>query len=255
MHVYYLQNKFIKISEADKQFIQNTKELEFAYKITKVLTTNYENNDEVYYIAILLLAGNVITNYSKNISLINLCRDGLVKMLNSIEQNNYLFFKDKEQLISGIINHLVPAYYRLKFNLKVEYEYINSVKVKYKDFYLITKNNIKYLEEVLHVNFNDDEILLISLYIVSNLLSDIDSIKKIKTVIVSNEGVNICNILKLEIEKTFYNLDIVDILSVAELNLYCKHYDLILSFVDIKKPNFIKIKSILTNNDKKRINE
>lgn len=254
LHTYYLQNNFIEISDEDKQFIQNTKELDFASKIIKVLTPNY-NNDEVYYIAILLLAGNVITNYSKNISLINLCKEGLVKMLNSIEQNHYLFFHNKDQLIDSIINHLVPAYYRVKFNLKVDYEYIHSVKSKYKEFYLITKTNIKHLEKILKVHFNDDEILLISLYVVSNLLTNIDSIKRIKTIIVSTEGLNISHILKLEIEKTFLNLDVVDILYFDEIDSYDKHYDLILSFYDLKKPNYIKIKNILTNSDKKKINE
>lgn len=253
LSIYYQKKIFINISECDKEIIDHTKELEVAKKI--LLNLIGEINCEIYYIAILLLAGNATSNFKKNNILVNSCKEGLVKMINDIEEKNYLFFSDKESLIDDVINHLVPAYYRLKFNLRIGYDYINVVKTKYKDFYLITKNTIYNLEQILKIKFSDDEILLLSLYLVANLLSSIDSIKKIKTIIVTGEGLNICRILKLELENTFFNLDVIKILTLNEFKSYKEHYDLVLSLVPLPNIKYIKIKSTLSNLDKKRINE
>ncbi|BAC44237.1 PRD domain-containing protein [Malacoplasma penetrans] len=264
LFIYYKKKKFLTIDEKDKSILSSLKEFKFSTDLLNEYCKNnkIENNylDENYYLTILLTSGNIIISdnklkYHKKILLgLKNLKDVLYKMLSEIEKNHYIFFFEKDKLVTDLINHLIPAYYRAKFNLNVNVEYLNIVKEKYKKFFNITVKHIGVVENYLKIKFSQEEIALLSLYFVSNILYSSKMMKKIKTIIVTNQGFNIYRVLKLELENIFTNLDIVKIVNIDQFLELDEKFDLILSSTFLKNVEYVKINNILSEKNKKEIN-
>lgn len=253
---YYKKNNFISIDSKDKNVLSKTIEYKYAKTfIKKIMGDFIIPEDETYYITILLTSGNVVNEYNHSIENADLLNEYISKFLHTIESNTYLFFYDKSSLIKDLYNHIVPTYYRIKFNLNTSKEYINLIKDKYSKFYEITKNNIYVLEEFFNINFNDNEISLITLYLVSYIISNGKNNEKIKTIIVTNEGINIYRILKNELEKIFSNIEIINIFDYDSFSKQNEKYDLILSSINLQNCDYVRINNILDDNDKKIIDQ
>lgn len=254
--IYYKKKNFILIDDIDKNVLSKSVEYKHANKLlSKIMFDGNLPSDEIYYLTILLTSGNVVNEYNHFIEDSNELKKCINQFLLTIELNTYLFFVDKSNLIKDIYNHLIPAYYRIKFNLDVSKGYVDLVKKKYKRFFDITKNNIYVIEDFLKIKFNENEIAFITLYLASSIISNSNSIDKIKTIIVTNEGINIYRILKIELEKIFINLDIVKIVDYDVFVNEKEKYDLVLSSIDLDYKDYIKINNILNEHDKKNIDK
>lgn len=261
LKIYYQKNEFISIDDNDKKVLVNVNEYKYSKQLIKILIDSKQYKsycDEEYYLTILLTSGNVIkssyhdSDYFKNLNSI------ILTFLLEIEKNEYLFFFDKDSLMQDLINHLIPVYYRTRFNLKFNIDYIDVVKEKYKKMFNITKKHIHIIENFWNIKFNNDEIALLSLYIVSNVEGTNTYNNKVSAILVTNEGLSVYRILQMELENIFANLEIINILNDDEFLKYEKfnhNYDLILSSIHLTNVDYVKINNILTNKNKKEISE
>lgn len=253
----YEKKNFIKIDDSNKKLLNSIQEFKLSNNIFNLIFNNPDdkNYDERYYLTILLSSGNIFSE-EKSFLRSNDLMLVISTMISNIESSNYIFFCDKDVLISDLINHLIPTYYRIKFSLNIKINYADVIKQKYSFFFEIVKKNIYLIEEFLKVKFSDDEIALVTLYFASNLLTNKNKNNKVKTIVVSNEGLNFHRILKVELENIFLNIDIVKIINLNELKNISKDYDLILSTVTLNTDKeYVKIHSILSEKNKLEIDQ
>lgn len=253
--LYYKKKNFITLKKEDKNNIKNIDEFNIAKSILKESKVNeLYCDDELYYLSILLTCGNLTEAHNHLIANSMIFKKQINDFLTSIEETTYLFFNDKQNLTNDLYNHLIPSYYRIKFDLEIPCEYSNIIKEKYKNYFEITKNNIYVLENYWNIKFSDDEISFITLYLTSYIVSSKKLLEKNKILVVTNSGKSFSRMLKMELEKSFHNIE-VDCVEQHELFDIYKEYDLVLSTIKLFKISYIKINNILTDDDKDKINK
>lgn len=258
LKIYYQKKSFLKMSKKDKTIINKFEYFNNAIDLYEyVLGDNLSENseDEKYYITILLSFGNLQGDFklvSKNLFYEIDLNDPINKMLLNIERTTFLFFYDRSELVKNIEAHLVYSYYRIKY-LPVNFSYVNAIKEKYKIVYEITEKNISYIENALKLKFLEDEIALITLYLVNNLYADSENLNKVRVAILHDGKINV---LKNEIENNFLNVNVVLECNIKDFKKNDESFDLILTstgFNESTTKKVFKIDKILTEENKREI--
>ena len=252
--------KSIYIPAIEIDNLKNTIEYNIAEKIIVHIEKKYAivvPCEEINYIALHILGAKVIKN-SDSMNVLNWKQNGLsvvVKiMTDEIEEiYNTSFGNKKDKIMEGLVIHLRPSIYRIKYNLKLMNPLLEEIKDKYKELFLNTKYVVRHLETYIHSSIEDHEISYISLHFGAALENSKAAKKeKVKVVIVCGTGIGTAKMLASQIEKEFY-VEIVDTISSrAAANMNMDKLDFIISTVDI--PNiaieqYIKINPLLMEKD------
>jgi len=250
----------ISIPAVDIENLNNTIE----YNIAEKMVVNIENkykilvpSEEINYIALHILGAKVIKN-SDSINVMKWKQNGLstvVKiMTEEIEEiYNTSFGDKKDSIMEGLVIHLRPSIYRIKYKLKLMNPLLEEIKQKYKELFLNTKYVVRHLETYIHSSIEDHEISYIALHFGAALENSKTSSKeKAKIVIVCGTGIGTAKMLASQIEKEFY-VEIVDTIpSRSAANMNMEKIDFIISTVDIPslaKEQYIKINPLLMEKD------
>ncbi|MEG2922558.1 MAG: PTS sugar transporter subunit IIA [Malacoplasma sp.] len=240
---YYSKNKLLDLP---KDFDNLSDDFFFFKKIIAKLTKefNINNEHEKKYINALLISGNHYKKFFKNND--NIFYTASKKYFNQIEIESFVFFSDKEKLIDDFVSHLFITYFRLKYFLYENYNYMDLVKTKYKKYFDVSKYNIYILEKELGITFDSFNIVLASLYSVSNLVFKYGG-KKIDTLLVISNNDIYCEIFKKDLEENFNEINIIHVFRYSkDLDLSAYNNCLIISTVNLDAlnlKNYLLIKS------------
>lgn len=258
LKIYYQKKSFLKMPTKDKMIIDKFKHFNDVNDLYSYIlgdNNSETSDDEKYYMLILLTSGNFQSDLelvSKNLFYEIDLSDSISKMLLNIEKTTFLFFYDRSELVKNIEAHLVYSYYRIKY-LPVNFSYINAIKEKYQIVYEITEKNISYIENALKLKFLEDEIALVTLYLVNNLYADSENLNKVRVVILHDGKINV---LKNEIENNFLNVNVVLECNIKDFKKIDESFDLILAstnFNEFTTKKVFKIDKILTEENKREI--
>ncbi|MFD3155380.1 BglG family transcription antiterminator [Haloimpatiens sp. FM7330] len=250
--------KKIYLPEVDIESIYHTKEFSIAKKIVVKIEKHYKINvpaEEIGYITLRFLGAKFTKDYQVlNQNDLFILREIAEKMTNEMELiYNFKFGKNKNQLIDGLLIHLRPAVYRIKFNLNLENPMFDDIVQKYKQLFLNTKYAARHLSEYIGKNINDQEISYIALHFEA-AIENIQSHKNLvpRVIIVCSTGIGTAKMLAVQIKKAF-NIEIVNTVSTrAILKIDSNCYDYIISTIDIPEfpiEKYIKINALLTKYD------
>jgi mannitol operon transcriptional antiterminator len=252
--------KNLYIPDINIENLSATREYNIAEKMVVHIEKKYKISvpvKEISYIALHILGAKVIKN-SDSINLSNWSGNGLSTiakiMTEEIEEiYNTSFGNKKEMIIEGLIIHLRPSVYRIKYNLKLMNPLLEEIKQNYKELFLNTKYVVRHLETYIESSIDDHEVSYISLHFGAALEnSKKRRNEKPKIVLVCGTGIGTAKMLASQIEKEFY-VEIVDTISsrVAS-NMKMESLDFIISTVDIpnlSKEQYIKISPLLMEKD------
>lgn len=250
--------KDIYLPEVDVENIICTKE----YDISKAMVCKIENHfkvkvplQEIGYIALRFLGAKVLKD-SRLVSEKELNElYGVAKaMTEEMEKIYGVSFEDnKEKVIEGLILHLRPAIYRIKFNLNLTNPMYEEIVKTYKNLFVNTKYASRYFEAYVGSKINDHEISYIALHF-GAALENINNHKRNNTrvMLVCGTGIGTAKMLETQIKK-FFNVDIVNTVSSrAVRDISPKEYDYIISTIDIgdlPQEGCIKVNAILLKKD------
>lgn len=210
--------------------------------------------EEVSYITLHLLGARVLkTNdiYKDECNsddLYNICK----LMSEEIEKiYNVNFGVKRNKVIEGLVLHLRPSIYRIKFNLNLINPLYDEIRLNYNELFLNTKLVSIYLENYIGKKIDDHEISYIALHF-GAAIRNVKENKITKIVLVCGTGVGTAKMIASQVEDKF-NVEIVDTVASRMVNkLNTMEYDLIISSIDIpemKKDTYIKISPIMTKKD------
>ncbi|MGV8981861.1 BglG family transcription antiterminator [Clostridium sp.] len=253
-------NQIIYIPEVNIENLNATVEYNIAEKMVAYIEEKYKilvPCEETSYIALHILGAKVIKN-SDSMNVMKWKENGLsavVKiMTEEIEETyNTSFGEKKDKIMEGLVIHLRPSIYRIKYNLKLMNPLLEEIKQKYKELFLNTKCVVRHLETYINSSIDDHEISYIALHFGAALENSKSSRKeKAKIVIVCGTGIGTAKMLASQIEKEF-DVEIVDTISSrAAANMNMEKLDFIISTVDIPsfaKEQYIKINPLLMKKD------
>lgn len=219
---------------------ETTKEFAAASYIASRLETEFQIEipyDEIGYITIHLLGSNVYVSNSSSsedwTTLQILTGKILSKVSESLQQESLI--QDK-QLFSGLLEHLRPAIYRLKNDLKLKNPVLEEIKNSYSHLFQIVQSSMVPVEHYVGKVFDDEEIGYFTLHFGAALekLKAKDEAEK-KILVVCSTGLGTARLLSSRLQQLFH-VNIVDIIAYRQISqvLKCQQVDLIITTLPVK---------------------
>lgn len=235
---------------------ENKDEYRVAFEIVGRIEEKYSikvPDEEIKYIVLHLLGAKVIKDDSKIIEedyrgLYNVAKT----MTDEIESIYKVDFKDrKEKIIEGLLIHLRPTIYRIKYDLKLVNPLYDQIRINYRELFINTKFVVRHLEKYIGQKVDEQEISYISLHFGAALLNMEQNLDP-KAIIVCGTGFGTANMLASRLKSEF-NVDIVDTISSRMIDrINTSSVDYIISTIDIpelKETEYIKVNPLLLNSD------
>lgn len=193
--------------------------------------------DEIGYITIHLLGSNVYTAnpmHSTDWALLQVLTG---KILHEVSQRLEQEFLNKdEQLFLGLLEHLRPAMYRLKNDLKLKNPVLKEIKTSYYRLFEIVRASMAPVESHVGKKFNDEEIGYFTLHFGAALekRKTKNEVEK-KVLVVCSTGVGTARLLSSRLQQLFH-VDIVDVVAYRQVTqvLAHKQVDLIVTTLPVK---------------------
>lgn len=257
-------NKNIYIPDISMESIRGSRE----YKVSRDMVGRIEKHfginvpaEEIGYIALHLLGAKVIkADDAKGI--IGYEPDGLYNvaetMVNEIERIYNTNFGDKKRkIIEGLVVHLRPTVYRIKFRLKLTNPIYDEIRMKYNELFLNTRLVVRHLEDYIGEKVDDQEVSYITLHFGAALENIKGHVKKVpRIILVCGTGIGTADMAASQLVNEF-NIEVVDIISCREMgSIREKDYDFIISTVEIPDfdpKSYIRINPILMKNDYEKL--
>lgn len=181
-------NKIILQREMNKKFLMETKEFEIINKEKEFLEEQSKikiEENEVLLLTELFLGShsyNFNSSFFENWIELEILVNKLIKDVSDILNINLT--QDKA-LIDGLLNHLKPAYYRIRNNIKFENKIYEDVKLLYEELYekvkIVSK---KYLEKYIGKDIPEEEIAFLTIHFKTAIDRKVNSQRKTKNIII-----------------------------------------------------------------------
>lgn len=233
--------------------LSHTKE----YQATEALIRDFKNItvSERLFITLHLLTADVVTADFTSEALTPELLPAIDKMLRQFEKSACIYFEDREELLERLLQHLKPAYYRMKYQLTATMHFQGKMSKQFKALHHLVKRSISPLKELIGSEIPENEIIPITMHIGAWMSRQEESIdKKVKAVVVCPQGVSVSKIMFNELRELFPEFVFLDYLSVREFIHYSLDYDVVFSpiFIETDKKLFVT-KAFLGKEEKSRL--
>lgn len=160
---------------------------------------------------------------------------------------------DNDELRNQLMLHIVPMIHRLKNGIHIKNPLLDEIKNEFRLMFDLTWLVSESLRNILDVNITEDEIGFLMLYF-QNALEKAKRSKRI--IIVCPNGITTSTLIANKIKRMLPPLDIIEIVSIYELNQYgLDHVDFIVSTIPLKDVTVpaIVVSPMLSENDIRKI--
>lgn len=188
-------------------------------------TTQLQVASKVYYL------NNETEIYSKEIKRI------AIEIIGNFQTLSGISFTEYEELSKALIQHCIPAFYRIKYNYHIENSIVDMVLAKYGNLHKIVGRCVYPFEELVGKSISDDELVYLTLLFGAYLNREgkLDYIiKKKKAIVVCENGIVISRYLFVELKELLPEIDFIETLSVRGFEKYNEDFDIVFSTTDLK---------------------
>lgn len=256
------EGKDIKLSAEMLSSLKDNEEFEIAQQIAKDIETSFKvrlPESEIGYILLHILGTKLLEGKSGELNIdLETQEDSelaviMAKDIISIaERALRMNFSSDKQLLNGLILHLRPTINRLKYGLALRNPILKEIKENYIEIYGVAWMTSTTFQKYLGVQMPEEEIGYICLHLAASVERNKNPLK---TLIVCASGIGTSQFIAARLERSFRQLDIVDVISTIEL----KHRDLddidiVISTVPVEahRPSLM-ISPLLNQSDIRRI--
>lgn len=176
-------------------------------------------------------------------------------MLRLFEKSACIYLQDREELLDKLLQHIKPAYYRIKYQLTGTVNLQEALSKEFKELHHLVKRSIGPLADLIGSKIPESEITFITMLIGGWMRRQGESIdKKVKAVVVCPQGVSVSKLMFNELSELFPEFVFLDSLSVREFLNYKFAYDIVFSptFLETNKKLFIS-RAFLEREEKYRL--
>ncbi|ALX49979.1 BglG family transcription antiterminator [Lentibacillus amyloliquefaciens] len=244
----------INIFSIEYEELSNTKE----YQATEEIFRDAEQipMEERLFITLHLLTTNVYrTEFPTEEDVIPNLMPVIDDMLRLFEKSACIYLQERNQLLDKLLQHLKPAYYRIKYQLSETISLQGSLSTEFKELHHLVKRSIGPLADLIGSSIPDSEVTYITMLIGGWMKRQGESIeKKIKAIVVCPQGVSVSRLMFNELNELFPEFVFLDSLSVREFLNYSFDYDIVFAptHLETNKKLFIA-KAFLGREDKQRL--
>ncbi len=155
-------------------------------------------------------------------------------LLNKLQETQLIDMHNKRAFVAGLRNHLASAICRLKNGILVNNELIEQIKYRIPLMYEFTKKQLLQCEGSYGLEFNENEIAYIAMYLTSAYEDSLREEFNFKVLLVCSFGVTTGAILKSRIMQSVPECNAIGPLNIKEAKEYLQNHqvDLVVSTVD-----------------------
>lgn len=256
-------DKVIYLPKVDDGFVKNTLEYQVALEIIEKVEKHYNiivPEMESCYIVIHLLGAKVVNNAfeADDTCAENELQNLISTMTEYVEAAyNINLDNEREGLYQGLLLHLRPSLYRIKYSSRIENPLFDRIKQEQGNLFKVVESACRYLEEFIGEDLGEHETSYIVLHYAAALARYKQRINgKTKVIIVCGSGIGASKMIASKISERF-NLDIIGTYGSRNVDVELKNScDFIISTIDIgalNKEEYIKISSLFSDNDIKKL--
>jgi len=234
--------------------LSDTKE----YRATEEILFDFEDIpvQERLFITLHLLTANVYWSETLIDETIPNLVQALDDMLRLFEKSAAIYLQDRKQLLTKLLLHVKPAYYRIKYQLTEVNDVGHTlISKKYKELHHLVGQSTKPLAELIGSDIPDSETAFLTMLIGGWLRKQGDNLQeKIKAIVVCPKGVSVSRLMFSELRDLFPEFVFLDSLSVREFHNFDLDYDIVFSpiFLETNKKLFLA-SSLLERGEKYRL--
>lgn len=254
------QGKDISIDKFELMSLKNKDEYSVAASMAKMLENKFEvviPEDEIGYITIHLLAGNLIK--LKEIDKDNWIKIRVItfKLIENFQSDMNIKLDEDDQLFNGLLQHLKPMLHRIKHDIVLQNPLIDEIKQRFENTFYVTKKNVEFIEREQNKKISEEEIGYITMHF-QTAIDKIDKDKCTKDIlIVCATGLGTAKFVENKIQNIF-DVNVVNTISSRELDYYIDEYekkavniDYIITTLSLKKEKYkvIQVNPFLLDKD------
>lgn len=230
----------IYYDDQTSNYFQSTILYDFSKKVCEQLLI-HENEDILYFTIRFATTIQGSQYFIQDERLINLTSE-IISRVDALALG-VLSSENEEVLHRNLYEHLVPAYYRLKYDIPITNPYTEKIKFEYNELYHLVEKALEPLSCKLNKKIPDDEIAYFTIHFGGQLRSDNKKQNiKHRAITVCPQGVSSSLLLNLQLEKLFPSIKFLGVFSAQKVkDIALEDYDLIFSTVyfETRKPLFV----------------
>lgn len=256
--------------------LKESPEYDMAEKIIEVAAENLNISipvDEVGYVTMHLQGAKFRSNTDKDASfrihdyeIIHLAE----QLVQIMERKAGMILSDNKRLLTDLVNHMGPAFTRIKLGMVIRNPLLDQIKDQYKTYYDWTEASIKTMESRIGKAIPEDEIGYLTMHFGAAIESTLKKKNLIWRVIIAcSTGIGSSKLLESRVRKLYKNIDIVSVRSTLNIEkaIEVENVDFVISTVRLDQQivptvvvspllldeDSIKIDSLLNIVDPKRV--
>lgn len=250
-------SKDIVMDKEELKNLRKTAEFAIASSIANMLEDKFGISipeDEIGYITIHLLGSNV--TYMGNPDKDNWVHIHLIvsTLIENAGNKAHINFNNDNQLFDGLVQHIRPAIYRIKHDLKIKNPLINEIKENFYDMFKNIGESVKFIEKELESNISEEEIGYLTLHFMASIERiNNNNYKKPNVLVVCATGIGTSKFVSTKL-KSIFDINIIDTISSQDVEKVLKSHnniDLIVTTIpiNIEKVKCIEVNTFLTENN------
>ncbi|USZ60686.1 BglG family transcription antiterminator [Lactiplantibacillus plantarum] len=214
---------------------------------------------EKAYVALNLLSAGVRSRSELNDELSIRLSNALWEFLTEFEAKAMLVLPDKKRLLIKLVDHFIPAYYRIKYHIPSNNVLYNKIKSKYEALHDFVRQSVSPINKFFGTEISDEEVAYITLFIGGHLVDNHQPSvgqKIIKVVVLCPNGVSISHILAESLKKTFPEFMFYPPSSIREYSNFIMPHDIVFSTVPVESGKKVYVvNEILSKTDQINLRE
>ncbi|MGI6501170.1 MAG: BglG family transcription antiterminator [Anaerostipes sp.] len=251
---YYLQ-----ADEMLCQELSDTKEYAFAERLLSSI--GEVPKQERFFITLQLLStslvGEMVLSEAKMIEI----QSAVEEVVSRFENRACIVFQDREHLIQMLVQHMKPAYYRIKYNLTLTGNLLDLVNVEMyenelQEIHLLLQQCMKPMEELIGSKIPEIELKFITMFVASWFRKEGQKlVEKPRALVVCPNGITVSKVMHTSLKELFPEFIFLDTTSVREFETRNENtYDIVFSPVSLKTKKLVfMVDPVITIHDKKTL--
>lgn len=242
------KGKELFFTEYEKQLVRRQSLFEKGWILSQRLFEE-DNEFEPYYVTIELLIAQEEVKNNENSSLEELVE----QIIKAFEMNTLLPITNKKLLKQSLYNHLVPAFFRITFEIPLVNTLTIRIKKEYPELFQFVKRSLAPLSMWTGKNISEAEIGYFTLHFGGYLEMDkMPNVEKLNALIVCSNGVSSSIMLRSQLSEMFPDIQFSRVHTAEQVHgIPATSYDLLFSTVEVDsiKPVYI-VKTLLSQVEK-----
>lgn len=211
---------------------------------------------ERLFITLHLLTTNVYWSETLTEDEIPNLAQAIDDMLHLFEKSSAIYLKDREELITKILLHMKPAYYRIKYQLtEVDDISYSLIEKELKELHHLVSQSTKPLASLIGNTIPNSETAYLTMLIGGWLRRQGEDLQeKTKAIVVCPKGISVSRLMFSELRELFPEFAFLDSLSVRDFYNFDLDFDVVFSpvFLETDKKLFLA-SSFLEREEKSRL--